>query len=264
MKEWGHCQLLGTGASAGIPVIGCKCDVCQSADPYNKRLRPSALVKAHGKILLIDPCPDFRQQALKYSVDRLDGVLITHVHFDHTGGIDDLRAYYVLAEQPLPCLVPQHTFDDLLHRYYYLFQPRGSNSSLPAQLKFQILEGTTGVAEFLGVQIGYFSYAQGGVSVTGYRFGDFAYISDIREYPETIFDDLQGVRVLVLSALRFTPSHLHFSVDEAIDFSEKVGAEEVYLTHIAHDIDHEKGSAYLPSNVSLGYDGLSFDFFWEK
>jgi len=255
----GRVLFLGTGSSAGVPVVGCRCDTCKSKDLHDKRLRPSILLQLQDKTFLIDPGPDFRQQALKHDINHLDGVIVTHVHYDHTGGLDELRSYYFISERPMPTLVSEHTIEDLSKRYHYLLKPTAEGGSLSARLDFESFPNGRGEVDFQGVKIKYFSYSQAGMPVNGFRFGNFAYVTDIHEYPETIFEDLKGVDTLVVSALRYTPSNLHLTVDEAIDFAKKVGAKRVFLTHIAHEISHEKCKSYLPEEVTLAYDGLSFD-----
>lgn len=251
---------LGTSGSAGVPVIGCACAVCQSTSPFNQRSRPSGLLKIGGKILLIDVGPDFRMQALKQGIHHLDGLLLTHTHYDHIAGIDDLRIFYLRSQKKLPCLLSVESFQDLEKRYYYLFQPIGKVPTLSAQLDIHLLPKEEGEAEFLGIQIGYMTYTQGGCKVNGFRIGNFAYISDIREYSASIFERLKGVKTLVLSALREEQSLLHFSLQEAVDFAQKVGAERTRITHISHGLDHESTNRKLPKSIQLGYDGLEVGF----
>jgi len=247
---------LGTGSSAGVPVIGCDCAVCTSADPCNQRLRPSGLLTLQGKRLLLDAGPDFRQQALQNSIDHLDGVLITHTHFDHVAGLDELRIYYLKHQQKVPVLCSKETLDNLHKRYDYLFREKTMGISLAAQLETHLLEGVRGETTFVGLPLSYTSYRQGGLGVTGFRFGSFAYISDIREYEEPIFDDLAGVETLVLSALHEKPTPMHLSLDEATAFAERVGAKKTWLTHLSHRLDHQTTNAKLPKQVQLAHDGL--------
>ncbi len=244
----------------GVPAIGCSCDVCTSTLPENKRLRSSGLLKVGGKTLLIDVGPDFREQALKFKIDRLDGVLITHPHFDHVGGLDDLRVYYFIQKHALPCLLSQDTFDDLKLRCHYMMRPLEPGRSVCAQLDFQVLGGDFGERDFEGVPLQYMSYYQTNMKVTGFRVGDFAYVSDIREYTDELIQRLSGVKVLILSALRHSPTLMHFSIDEAIAFSRRVGAEMTYLTHVAHDLEYNTTNAMLPDDVRMSYDGLEISF----
>jgi phosphoribosyl 1,2-cyclic phosphate phosphodiesterase len=251
---------LGTGGSMGVPMIGCHCEVCRSDSPFDKRMRASVLVTIGGKRLLIDCGPDFHQQALRYHLDTLDGVLITHAHHDHTASIDELRVYPIHTKQPIPCLLSKQTADELTERFAYIFKPHPPHRAHLPKISLQYLEGDRGMTDYHGVKVRYMTYEQLGMKVNGFRFGDLAYVTDIRVYPETIFEDLAGVDTLILSALRFTPNEFHFTIDEAIDFAKKVGAKMTWLTHIAHDLKHDKIDSYLPSNVRLAYDGLEISF----
>lgn len=245
---------LGTGGSMGIPVIGCSCPVCTSTNLKNNRLRPSILIELNGKFILVDAGPDFREQALRYKINHLDGLIVTHAHEDHIGGIDDLRIYTIRSNKPLPMLLSDVSLEDLKVRFSYIFNNKAQG--LVTKFETQVLMDDIGDVQFLEEEIHYFSYGQMGMKVTGLRIKDFAYVTDICEYPETIFDDLKNVRTLVISALRNTPTHLHFTVAQAIAFAQKVGAEKIYFTHIAHEIDHEKTSSLLPQGIQLSYDGL--------
>ncbi len=256
----GSFLFLGTGGSAGIPAIGCKCAVCRSANSRNHRLRPAGLIRAEGKSLLIDAGPDLRQQALKYGIDNPDGLLLTHTHFDHIAGIDELRVFYVRTKKAFPCLLSQDSYEELKKRYYYLFEPKKPHTALSAQFEFQILKDDMGMVEFCGIPIGYCSFFQGDMRVTGFRVGDFAYISDIRKYDASIFSFLKGVRTMVLSALMPERSQFHLSFDEAVQFAKEAGVRHTWLTHLNHAVEHEAGNALLPSDVRLGYDGLELEF----
>lgn len=252
---------LGTGASMGVPVISCECPVCKSLSPFNQRMRTSALITSPSKKILIDCGPDLRQQALRFQIQAIDGVIITHAHNDHTAGIDDLRTFCFKREQPLPCLLSKVTAEDIQRRFYYIFDKETAQRQLVPKFKWHFLANDKGSLIFEDIAIRYFTYEQMGMKVNGFRFGNMAYICDIRTYSPDIFQELEGVQILVLSALRFTPSAFHLSVDEAVEFAKKTGAQTTWLTHISHDLDHEKTNAYLPSNIQLAYDGLQFEFF---
>ncbi len=257
----GRFHFLGTGGSMGVPEIACDCGVCTSPDPLNKRLRTSGLLLINNKTLLVDAGPDFRLQALRYGLHHLDGMILTHTHYDHVAGIDELRIFSLRSKAPLPCLLSQETHEELRRRYHYLFRGNErAGDSLAAQLSFQTLEKARGDVLFQEVPLRYMTYSQGRMKVIGFRVGDFAYVSDIKEYDESIFDDLAGVKTLVLSGLRLAPSRVHFNFEEAVEFSRKVKANHTWLTHIAHDISHVSGNAYLPENVWLAYDGLEIEF----
>lgn len=247
---------LGTGASAGVPVIGCKCSVCSSALPKNKRFRPSGVIQVGGKSLLIDIGPDFRSQALQFDIGHLDGLLLTHTHYDHIAGIDEVRIFNVRQKRAFPCLLSKESFEEIRKRYDYFF----AKESLSAQLEFDVLDKDAGETEFLGVKVGYCSFFQGPMKITGFRVGEFAYISDIQKFDDSIFLSLKGVRKLVLSALKPETSPFHLSFDQAAAFSRRVGAVETWITHVGHFLDHEALNALLPSGIKMAYDGLKVEF----
>lgn len=252
-------QFLGTGGSLGIPLIGCSCAVCHSNDPHNQRLRPSVLLKLGHRKFLVDAGPDFRTQALRYGISHLDGLLLTHAHHDHTAGLDDLRPICYTKRTPLPVLLSPETAKDIQERFHYLFQSDQQNEICKPRFDLQILSDASGEVVFEGVTIQYLSYTQAGMLVNGYRFGNAAYISDIRSFSPDIFEHLRGVKTLIISALRYIPSPLHFSVDEAIDFAKRLEVEKVWLTHISHELEHAQTNAYLPATMHLAYDGLEIE-----
>ena len=254
-------QFLGTSASAGVPIIGCKCGICTSLDPRDQRLRSAGLIRIAGKSLLIDVGPDFRSQALKYGIDQVDGLLLTHTHYDHIAGIDDLRIFNVRSKRPMPCLLSQESLSDIERRYFYFFETDKKKPDATARFDFQVLpEELTGKVEFLGFPIAYGTYYQGGMRVNGFRLGDFAYVSDIRDFDDSIFEMLEGVKILALSALRIEPSEVHLNFEEAVAFAEKCKAEQTWITHLSHFVDHDKGNELFPPNIKMAYDGLQLDF----
>lgn len=252
----GEFLFLGTGGSMGVPVMGCRCPVCRSDNPKNKRTRSGGLLRGNGVTILIDASQDIRDQALRYSVMGIDAALITHAHHDHVAGIDDLRAFFFEKKEPIPCYMSQETLADLKIRYPYIFQPKGEPSTLLPKFTLHILEGERGDVEIAGIPLRYFSFTQVGMKVTGFRVGNLAYLSDIKEYPDSIFFDIAGVDTLIISALRYDTSSIHFSVDEAIEFARRVEADNTYLTHISHDIEHKRGEEDLPQGIQIAYDGL--------
>lgn len=262
MSIKGHFLFLGSGGSMGVPVIGCHCQVCLSTSPCNKRLRPSGLIMVKNKKYLIDCGPDFRNQALLYHIENLDGLILTHAHHDHTAGIDELRVYYMRHKTSIACLASRETISDVKRRFPYIFESH--SDKLTAKIVMQELEGECGQTLFQGLDLSYFSYEQAKMKVNGFCLGNFAYVSDIKNYQESIFESLKGIDVLVLSALSRRSSPFHLNVDEAIAFSDKVGAKETWLMHIAHDLDHEETNAYLPPHVRMAYDGLEINFDLQK
>ncbi|MEX0962265.1 MAG: MBL fold metallo-hydrolase [Simkaniaceae bacterium] len=252
----GSFKFLGTGASLGVPIIGCHCSVCSSQSKKNKRSRPAGLLKIQDKVILVDVGPDFRSQALLYEIERLDGLMITHSHYDHIGGIDDLRVYYFHNEKALPTLLNVETYREIKKRFSYLFSPDLDPFSRSEKFAFQLVKEDFEIIEFLGLKIQAISYFQAKMKVMGFRYHNFAYLSDIKEYSQDIFKALKGVDTMVISAVRHKPTPVHFNLEEAIAFSKKTEAKKVYFTHIAHNLDHEKTSKELPSGFFMGYDGL--------
>lgn len=244
----------------GIPIIGCDCSICTSDNPSNKRLRPSALITINDRNFLIDAGPDLREQALRYQLKMLHGLLLTHAHNDHVAGLDELRMFFKYHGAPIPLLMSPETYHDVAARFAYIFKDSQQVSGLVPQFDIKLLAESQGEVEFADLKIGYVSYKQAGMRVNGFRFGDLAYISDIHDYSDAIFQQLTGVKTLVVTAIRFTPSPIHFSIDEAIAFSQKVGAEHTWITHIGHELEHEKANAYLPPHIRLAYDGLKIEF----
>lgn len=259
MKTEGKLLFLGTGGSMGIPVIGCSCAVCSSKDPCNIRQRSSALLTIDGKKILIDCGPDYRAQALKYQIRQLDGVILTHSHYDHACGLDELRIYAMRNKGPIPLLLSEETLGEIKKLFGYLLVENPVDK-LKTKFDFHILENQRGNTEFLGLKMRYVSFVQAGMRVNGFRFGDLAYVSDIRFFEESIYDDLQGLETLIISALRFTPSPLHFSIDEALAFIKQCGPKKAWLIHLSHEVDHQHANAYLPENVRLSYDSLEISF----
>ncbi len=238
-------RLLGTGGSFGIPGIGCDCPVCLSTHKKNKRLRTSAFIEAGGKKILIDASPDIRQVALLYKMDKIDQVLLSHFHEDHIGGLNDLRPFFMKNDKPIPLYLSEETLREISSRFGYLLD----------RFEIKLLEDETGSID--GFR--YFTYSQGPTCVTGFRFGDFAYLTDIKVYPEAIFHELKGVKILVLGAIHEEGTGMHFSFPEAIEFGKRSKSPRIIFTHLAHEVDHEQGSAMLPSGFELGYDGMVFD-----
>lgn len=253
----GTLLFLGTGASAGIPVIGCECAVCKSQNFKNKRLRSSALIRYQGQNFLVDAGPDLRQQALQHEIKTLDGILLTHSHYDHIGGVEELRVYNFRQMGPITCLLSEDTHTGIKKIFHYIFESGESSTKIDCQ----VLHGKKGSVQLGKLHVHYFSYFQNHTKVTGYRFGDLAYVTDIKNYADDIFEELKGLKTLVLSALRFTGSAVQFSIDEAVDFAEKVQAEKTYLMHLAHEVEHDHLARLLPNNITPAYDGLEIPFY---
>jgi phosphoribosyl 1,2-cyclic phosphate phosphodiesterase len=252
---------LGTGASLGVPIIGCSCAVCTSKDSKNKRLRTAALLKIPGKQILIDSGPDFREQALRHEIKNLDGLIITHAHYDHIGALDEMRVFALQGHLSIPSLASNHTIEGICTRFPYFLKQIEKKQM--AQFDWSILSHDAGALSFLGLHVRYVSYEQAHMPVNGFIFGDLAYFTDVKDYTEDLIESLQGVEKLVINALKYTPSPFHLSIDEAIEFGSKAGVKEIWLTHMSHELDFEKTASYLPSHVHLAYDGLEIPFFAE-
>jgi phosphoribosyl 1,2-cyclic phosphate phosphodiesterase len=245
---------LGSGTSHGIPMIGCRCDVCQSTDPRDKRLRPSVfLTLDDGTAILIDTSADFRAQALTHDITHIDAVLFTHSHADHVFGLDELRRYNVLQRDAIPLFADERTLADLRRIFDYAFkQTEGGHDYVPRLRPFLI----GGPFSVRGGTIVPVPIMHGARAILGYRLGTFAYLTDCSGIPETSYALLAGVELLVIGALRDRPHPSHFTVAEAIAAATRIGASRVYFTHMNHDLGHVATCARLPAGIQLAYDGL--------
>ena len=251
--------LLGTGTSTGIPVIGCGCRVCRSADGRDVRTRCACYVEVGGVHLVIDTGPDFRRQALREGIPRVDAVLFTHHHFDHIVGLDDLRPFLFDNRAPIPCYARPNTAAVLREMFRYIFKD-GSYPGV-ANLSLHEVEGpfrvrsryTTAAVDVEPIRV-----FHGDLPLYGYRIGRFAYLTDTSRIPEESFARLHGLDVLVLGALRHQPHETHFTIEEAVRAARRIGARQTYFIHMTHSVLHAEEDACLPEGISLGYDGLSF------
>jgi len=255
--------LLGTGTSTGVPIIGCTCAVCTSEDPRDNRLRTSAHVVAHtsaGPVhLQIDTGPDFRQQALRNRILDVDALLVTHHHFDHVVGLDDLRPYFFRNAAPVPVFALPASAQVLREMFGYVFNRSYPGSSL---LDLHEIDGVTPfVVESrdgtgASVEVTPVLSRHGRIDVVGVRIGAFAFLTDVNDVPETTIEALRGVRTLVLDGLRPESHPTHLSFAEATDVARRIGADETWFVHMTHAVSHAEGDAMLPSGVRLAYDGL--------
>ena len=251
-----HIFFLGTGGSAGIPMIGCSCSVCRSDSLRNKRLRPSMLIQFEGKNFVIDATPDFRQQALTYNIDHLEGMLLTHAHYDHIGGLTECVPYLSMQKKPIPLLLSKQTYAEVKKQYHYLLAMELFSA--------QILKSRIGMVSFEGLNVRYFSYLQKGMWVNGFRLKNFAYLTDIKEYDDTLIFHLEGVDTLVISATLFSQSRAHIHFLEAQMIAKQARIKRTFFTHISHHIEHEKENKKLPKGVEIAYDGLKLEVEIEK
>ena len=241
---------LGTGTSVGVPTVGCECDTCLSDDPRDHRLRASILVQHQDQNLIVDTSTDFRQQALKIGLKRLDAVLFTHAHADHCFGLDDARPL-MFRNGALPCLATSTTWEGLRRIYSYAFEP-APYPGVPRIIPHQI-EGDFCIA---GLEVKPLTVVHGKLPVTAFRFERFAYVTDCNVIPDETCNDLMNLKLLVIDALRFKSHPTHMTLDQSLRYIERLKPERALLTHISHDINHADTSGHLPENVEIAYDGL--------
>ena len=245
---------LGTGTSQGVPVIGCNCAVCRSDDPRDRRLRSSVMVKTRGRYLLIDAGPDLRQQLLAHPFPSLDGVLITHGHKDHIGGMDDLRAYNYLQGKPLDIYATEKTLRAIRRDYHYAF----GNNPYPGIPRFLLNKIGPGVFRVKGVSVEAIRVLHMRMQVMAFRIGDFTYITDCNGIPSRSMNSIRGSRILVINALRREKHVSHFNLAGALEVIRELQPEQAFITHISHMMGtHAETLKMLPKGVFPAYDGLT-------
>lgn len=250
---------LGTGTSHGVPMIACDCAVCTSKDPRNQRLRTSVLIEAGGRFFIIDTSIDFRMQALRAKLRRVDAVLLTHSHADHIFGLDELRRFNHTQPEPIPCYAEETTMRDVRRVFAYIIDPPHQTGGGIPQVEFHELRVGEPVRSF-GVEFLPLRVWHGALPITGYRVGQLGYLTDTSALPEETFRALAGVDILVLGALRHRPHPTHFTIEEAVRAAERIGARETWFVHMTHDLDHDETNARLPRGIALAYDGLRVEF----
>jgi phosphoribosyl 1,2-cyclic phosphate phosphodiesterase len=248
---------LGTGTSHGVPMIACECAVCRSTDPRDKRLRPSIYLDVPSYAgILVDAGPDLRQQALTFGVRHLDAILLTHAHADHILGLDEVRRFNAITGKPIPCYASPSTWETVWKTFHYIFDgvPR-MGGGIPKIDAHEI----RGPLLVNGVRVVPVPVWHGQMPVLGFRFGDFAYLTDCNKIDDSSMDLVEGVDTLVIDALRDKPHVTHFSVSEALEVIARLRPRRAYMTHMTHDLGHAATSARLPAGVELAYDGLVLD-----
>lgn len=246
---------LGTGTSQGIPVIGSSDPVCLSADPRDKRLRVSVLIQTDGRNFVIDCGPDFRAQMLRNPVDRLDAILFTHEHADHTAGIDDIRPFF-FRQGDIPVYAHKRVVSSLKRRFDYIFADENRYPGAPAVQVHEVEQGKPFALEELWITP--IEAWHNRLQVFGYRIKDFAYLTDVKTIEPEEMQHLEGLKVLVINALRKNPHHSHFNLAEALAFIDQVKPERAFLTHISYAMGfHESVESELPDHVRLAYDNLT-------
>jgi phosphoribosyl 1,2-cyclic phosphate phosphodiesterase len=245
--------VLGSGTSVGVPTIGCHCAVCSSDDPRDKRLRPSIYVKFGDRGVVIDTTPDFRQQALRAQIERVDGIFFTHSHADHVMGLDDVRPFNFKQGGVIPIYGSGETIDNIRHCFRYIFDSRFAESTVP-RLVTNVFDSAP--IDFFGLEFTPIRLWHGKGTVYGFRFGSAAYLTDHSDIPDESMELLRGLEVLFLDALRHRPHPTHSTVERSLQSVEKLAPRRAYFTHICHDLPHAKTEADLPPHVRLAYDGL--------
>lgn len=256
MAEGLRITVLGSGTSSGVPTIGCGCATCASTDPRDNRLRPSVLLQYGGKNVLIDTTPDFRTQALRAGIGRVDAILFTHAHADHILGLDDVRPLNYHQKMSIPAYGTVDTLDIVRRVFRYAFDPEPSQSSAPRVDLHTITEEPFDLFGLLVIPI---RLMHGRGVTLGFRFGDAAYLTDHSDIPEDSKPLLRNLDVLFLDALRHRPHPTHSTVAQSLTSVQQLQPRRAYFTHICHDLPHAETEAAFPPNVRLAYDGLQLE-----
>ena len=248
--------VLGSGTSMGVPTLGCRCAVCNSSDPRDRRTRPSVMVEYEGHSVLIDTTPDFREQAMRERIHDLDAVLYTHAHADHILGLDDLRPLTFWRDKNILLYAHEPSAEIIRRMFAYIFDG-GYKYGGQAQVELRTFEGRLELfgAAFLPVKV-----MHGDTEIHGYRFGSAAYLTDHSDVPEESVAQLQGLDILFLDALRKRPHPTHSTLDNSVKLVERIGPRRAFFTHISHDLGHEETNATLPPHIRLAHDGLKLEF----
>ncbi|MBC7961465.1 MAG: MBL fold metallo-hydrolase [Steroidobacteraceae bacterium] len=246
--------ILGSGTSTGVPMVGCNCRVCYSDDPRDKRTRASIMIRHQGRTILVDTSTDLRRQALRQGIKTVDAVLFTHSHADHVNGIDDLRGFYFLHREIIPCYASGSTLETLQAGFRYIFQEHESSGYAPLLAAHEI----SAPFELFGLKIIPVPLIHGKTTALGYRIGSFAYLTDCSSIPDSSLELLTGLELLIIDGLRWTGHPFHFNIEGAIAVARRLAAPRVILTHLTHEIAYsERGK--LPPGFEFAYDGMEFD-----
>jgi len=240
----------------GVPTIGCDCAVCHSSDPHDRRTRPSILVEYDGHVVLIDTTPDFREQAIRERITKLDAVLYTHTHADHILGIDDLRPLSFHHPTKIPLYARPESAEFLRNMFRYIFQADYKFGGI-AELELKEIDGPI---DLFGARFEPITVIHGETEIYGYRVGTAAYLTDFSAIPEASFAQLDGLDILFLDALRHKPHPTHSTIANSLRIVERLKPKWAFFTHICHDLPHEATNATLPPNVRLSYDGMKLEF----
>ncbi len=245
--------MLGVGSSAGTPVVGCSCATCNSDNPRNKRTRCSSLITLDsGENILIDTGPDLRDQSLREDIKRVDAVLYTHTHADHLHGIDDLRAFCQIQRQQIPLYAKEDAVEHIKQKFAYVLRDPSDFWDLPV-LRTEIIHAPF---ELFGVKITPIPVMHGRSHILGYRIGNFAYMTDVSEVPESSFTLLENLDVVLLDCLRETSHPTHINIEQSLAYIGRIKAKQSYMIHMTHELEYASLSKKLPKDVFVGFDGL--------
>ena len=239
----------------GVPTLGCHCAVCESPDPHDKRTRPSVLLSYAGRNVVIDTTPDFRYQAMRARIDRLDAVIYTHAHADHILGLDDIRPFNLKQKGVVPLYAAPETLALLRRQFAYIFDEAPAESTVP----LVALHAIDGPFDLFGAKIIPVAAMHGSQPVLGFRIGSVAYLTDFSRVPESSKALLQNLDHFILDALRYVPHPTHSTVEQSLALVRELKPKHAWFTHICHDLGHGDANARLPENVRLAYDGLEFE-----
>ena len=256
---------LGTGTSMGVPTLGCKCAVCTSAvspdgDPRNRRTRPSIRLDFNGKTVLIDTGPDFHAQALRERLTQVDAVFYTHHHADHILGMDDLRPLSFRAPEGIPLFADANTETILRRVFHYTFRTEDRYATSARVTLNPLPEGAGAEIPLFGARFQRIPVTHGRETITGYRFGSAAYLTDMSDIPDESLPYLQDLDILILDALRPQPHPSHSHLAKSIAFVERLKPKRAFFTHMSHELDHAATELTLPNHIRLAYDGLQLHF----
>ena len=246
--------ILGCGTSTGVPMVGCSCQVCSSDDPRDKRSRASILIRHEGRTILVDTSTDLRSQALRQGINAIDAVLFTHAHADHVNGIDDLRGFYFIHRNIVPCYASAGTLKTLQAGFRYIFQEHECSGYAPLLSPNEI----SSPFDLFDLKIIPVPLVHGKMASLGYRIGSFAYLTDCSAIPESSMELLQGLQLLIIDGLRWTGHPFHFNIEGAIATARNLSVPRVVLTHLTHEIAYSDSNR-LPPGVEFAYDGLEFE-----
>ncbi len=248
--------VLGSGTSMGVPTIGCSCAVCHSSDPRDRRTRPSIMLEYEGRCVLIDTTPDFREQAIRENITRIDAIIYTHAHADHILGLDDVRPLSFRSQDKIPLYAFDATADAVESIFRYIFDANYKYGGI-ARVEMKRING---LLDLFGARFEPVRIIHGDAEIHGFRFGSAAYLTDFSEIPPNSMDRLRDLDILFLDALRHRPHPTHSSVGNSLRLVEELKPRRAFFTHISHDLPHEATNKTLPDRVRLAYDGLKLEF----